>query len=1562
MRSKKTKFLVSIILVLTLFILTFQNVVNAEVKESVDLDLEIVRTTVENGQPTQGRAYSLNTGDDHPVFQISSTSGNKKNTSYFCANATRGLSWSGAQAVSGVEYDTSYDLATEKNEIQNLTEAYNNVVGQYYTQILWLLDNFSVGSDFDDNPSLSVDAILAKAGIVYGNTGGTEDGQPIISYYYDAEVNPNSVFSSNEEIFENLYGNPYSLRGRGYSYVDMTGNTKRVVDVKLSKELVEVVEQAALWYFTNYGNSIYNCYSQTQVRDWLRYAQDPTAANITWNLLANEKVTVTNAVGTTQEVDVGGMLQEQASILYNYFIDGANQAAANGYTTNSAGTISISYNGTGTASLVREGTNFKVGPLEVTITGNTTIDSITATTGTSNTEISGIILKDENGNTINKVTAGQKFYVVIDSSKVDGNVTIKAKGTTNTTVKKLRIKEVTDDTQAEQPVIEIIKITEPVEATITVTPSKEFDLALRKAIIKVTDSNGKDVSIINENGLDATRNPNIVTTTIPDTATYKHRKDPVVVSTNDIVTYQISIFNEGDIDGYASIIVDQLPLGLESVLKTNDVIKSNVLGNTYNVTFDSNSRKITFSLDKTKEVKSIPAYNNNTLAYDTLNVQCKVVQNSSTVKNENWYLTNIAYIAEEYDKDGNKIEADRDGNESSPSNSPKEVAKDLNSKDADSYKGNKDNQSVRNDTNNNYYYEGEQDDDDFEKVVVLAKEFDLKLIKYISAINGKKTDRTITCDTSNLNKIVDGKKVTTATYDVSKEPLYVKTGDLVTYTFRIYNEGEVDGFAKEMTEDIPEGLEYAEEQNTNPKWKVSKDGKTISTDYLSSINGTSNLIKAFDGKTLDYKEVSVVLRVTTSDVSKIIRNEAEISKDEDEYGLDVTDRDSTPEEWKKEDSKDYYEDNSKYPKYVEDDEDYDNIRIVPDTKFDLALRKFITNVDGKDIDTRIPDVEYKNGKIIYTHPKDVVRVGIGNVVTYTLRIFNEGEIAGFAEIIEDDIPEHLEFLPSESINKEYRWKMYDKDGKETTDVNNAVKVKTDYTSKSYGEQLMKDKGLEENPNLLDAFNPNEGISESNPEYVDVQIAFRVKDPNSSKAIITNKAQIDEDADENGNPITDIDSTPDEWIDGEDDQDYENVAVEYLDLALRKFITNVDGKDVNTRIPKVEYKDGKIIYNHPKNVYKLGVGNVVIYTLRVYNEGEIAGFAEKIDDDIPEYLEFLPSNSINTQYKWKMYDKDDKETTDVKKAVRVVTDYTSKANGEQLMKNGNLKENPNLLNPFDPSKEISDTNPDFVDVKIAFKVKDPNSNKIAITNKAQIVDDADENGNPIDDIDSVPDKWKEGEDDQDYEKVGVEYFDLSLIKYVSKAIVTENGKTKTTNTGNNGSDKDIIPKVEIYRKNLNKTVVKFEFVIKVTNEGDIAGYAKEITDYVPQGLKFYKEDNEGWVDEGNNVISTKMLQNTLLQPGQSATVKVVMRWINGEKNLGLKTNTAEISEDYNDKHIPDRDSTPDNKKPGEDDISDAPVLLTVSTGILEHTVEFMVGTLIVLTIWGIGIIIIKKYVL
>jgi len=242
----------------------------------------------------------------------------------------------------------------------------------------------------------------------------------------------------------------------------------------------------------------------------------------------------------------------------------------------------------------------------------------------------------------------------------------------------------------------------------------------------------------------------------------------------------------------------------------------------------------------------------------------------------------------------------------------------------------------------------------------------------------------------------------------------------------------------------------------------------------------------------------------------------------------------------------------------------------------------------------------------------------------------------------------------------------------------------------------------------------------------------------------------------------------------------------------------------------------------------------------------------------------------------------------------------------------------------------------------------------IKNIAEITDD------DGDDIDSTPDNDEPDEDDIDDEVVELKYFDLSLLKFVTKVIVNEDGVIKETNTGHTGLENpEPVVKVELNRNKLNKTTVTFVYTIKVTNEGEIEGYAKEIKDRIPAGLEFYSEDNPGWTILQDGIVTTDLLANTLLKPGESATVEIKLRWKKDQNNLGLKVNTAEISKDENEYGTPDIDSTPDNNVDGEDDQDTAPVILSIITG---SAPTYIILTITVMTILATGFYSIKKYVL
>ena len=1051
---------------------------------------------------------------------------------------------------------------------------------------------------------------------------------------------------------------------------------------------------------------------------------------------------------------------------------------------------------------------------------------------------------------------------------------------------------------------------------------KEFDLSLRKFI---TGVNGTAIT---------NREPQVNVTPLKNggtTAIYNHPKTPVSVAIGDLVEYIIRVYNEAEIDGYVEEITDHLPDQLEFVA-------GNETNSKYGWVVDSTNSKIirTNYLSKAKEASEgankIKAFDGTKLDYKDVKVVCKVVSTDPMPTK----ITNIADITKFTDGNGNKV-TDRDSQENNV-NIPSDLP------------GYKDDEIGKD------YVPGQQDDDDFEKLKI--KEFDLALRKFITKLNDEEiTSRVPQPDVS---KLADG-TATTATYNHPKTPISVAIGDVVEYTIRVYNEAEVDGYVEEITDHLPDQLEFVAGNETNTKygWTVdSNNSKIIKTKYLSKANETTegdNKIKAFDGTKLDYKDVKVVCKVVSTDpMPTKITNIADITKFTDGNGNTVTDRDSQENNVNIPSDLPGYKDDEIGKDYVpgqQDDDDFEKLKIK---EFDLALRKFITKVNNTEIKSRIPQVDttpLKNGTgttAIYNHSKEPVKVSLGAVVEYIIRVYNEGQVDGYVEEIKDHLPDQLEFIKDNETNKKYGW---------TVDSTDSKVIKTSYLSKA-NEKVAGE-------NKIPAF---DGTTLS---YKEVKVACKVVSTDPMPSKITNLADISDFTDGEGNKVTDRDSKEDnvkipedrpgykddeskkDYVPGqEDDDDFEKVTLVKFDLSLRKFITAVNNTEITSRIPQVDVtpiKDGSSTtakYDHPKDPVLVSNGNIVTYTIRVFNEGEMDGYASEIKDDMPQGLKFLTDNKTNIEYRWKMLDKDGKETENLDEAVSIVTDYLSK---EQEKTAG-----ANLLKAFDGEKL------DYRDVKVAFEVTEPNTSDRILINQAQISKDSDKDGNDVTDQDSVPDKWNEGEDDQDIEKVKVQYFDLSLRKWVTQAIVTENGEEKIIESGHKAEDdpEDVV-KVDLKKSKINKVTIKFRYKIRVKNEGNIAGYAKELKDYIPNGLKFVPEDNPLWKQIDEKTITTDQTKDILLQPGDTTEVEVVLTWINDSENFGVMDNWAEISKDHNDFNSPDIDSTPDNNKKGEDDIDDAPVSVGVQTGQIK---TFTTISLAVLVILSSGVVLIKKFVL
>ena len=1200
-----------------------------------------------------------------------------------------------------VEYDLFYDMKTERDQMKAKYDVLKSIVEGTIT-----LDDKTVINKYD--------ALLALGDMLYLHGETAEQ--------------------------KTAYLNAAQISEDDYS-------------VLLTDDDIAAVQQAAIWYFTNYhaddGVTHDTKYDKLTNSSWLYYTLDGN----TYQSLSGYQT------GTRE----GVQRQQQAETLYKYLITTAKQNAKN-YTNSETLGAPAKVN-TKTLNYEESGDNYIVGPINITEQGSTipyTIDFIVKNSGTAinNYKLLNSQKTEVSSGTTVKDLVGSDFYISVPKSTAK---TISITATINYSTTKLTA-WVSTKSANEQPILVPEKVNESVPVELTVTPNEQpFDLALRKYITKV---NGVELTGANS------RVPSIDESTLKTgtTATYKHRKDPLVVKTGDKVTYKLTIYNEGEKAGRALEVVDQLPTGL----KFSKVVSGNFELGSYNETGDN-----TLTLTrKASNTDNLTAYVEGTLSSETIEIECEVTQKPDTTNKK--ILTNVAWISKEFDSESNltitnQTGADRD---SEPATKPS-----VNKDNMENYTGNGNKEDL---TDSNYYYKGQQDDDDFEKLVLIPESFDLKLIKRIVAVNNQNVpERIEKVDVSKLNTIDEnGNLITTGDYTLSKDPVGVKKGDIVTYTFRVYNEGTIDGYAKEITEDIPEGLQFL--------WS-EKEGEELKAD------------------------------TTLSDEEK----------------------------------------------------------------------------------------------------------------------------------------EAIEF------NQKYLWGKFQYDESKE----NIIQISTDYLSK----EQEKTPGA----NLIEAFGSNDGTkTENDIHYKEVSVKMKVISDNITGTTIRNEACISDDSDKDGNDIDDRDSKTDEWKKYEDDEDYDNIILQSFDLALRKFIIatskdetienneylkNEDGSYkrapvVDTSKLNTKDENGKLIttaiYNHTKEPVLVNKNDIVVYMLRVYNEGEIDGYASEIKDHLPPYLEFV-DGEFNKQYGWEISEDGRTATTTYLKDSKI-TKATQDENGKYVL---SYKEVPIMCKVKDTAK----TSENITNIADITKYEDENKNTVtdrdSQSNNVNLPSDNDLPGYKDDEKgDYVPGQ----EDDDDFEKVIVKEFDLALRKWVTQAIVIDKKGQTVTNTGHQPyDDPEQVVKVELNRKKLNEVTVKFKYSIRVINEGDIAGYAKEVTDYIPEGLKFVAADNPGWTEKGNNVITTRLLENTLLQPGEFADVEVTLTWINNQDNMGLKVNTAEISEDYNDYDVPDKDSTPNNKKPGEDDIDDAPVMLSVSTGKVKT--YFTLGFVVLITVAG-GVVLIKKFVL
>lgn len=186
------------------------------------------------------------------------------------------------------------------------------------------------------------------------------------------------------------------------------------------------------------------------------------------------------------------------------------------------------------------------------------------------------------------------------------------------------------------------------------------------------------------------------------------------------------------------------------------------------------------------------------------------------------------------------------------------------------------------------------------------------------------------------------------------------------------------------------------------------------------------------------------------------------------------------------------------------------------------------------------------------------------------------------------------------------------------------------------------------------------------------------------------------------------------------------------------------------------------------------------------------------------------------------------------------------------------------------------------------------------------------------------------------------FDLKLQKFVNKITVTNEEGTNTYKQ----QEGTRLAKTEIKAKYLKDSLVVIEYKLKVVNNGDVEGYAKIIEDKLPDGLTFNSNLNPTWYKDGDKIFNAS-LANTLIKPGETKELTLILTRTMTESNTGLVHNTAKIAESLNLEKIEDKIN----------DNASADVIISVSTGALVNYIVILLNIIILL---GLGCYIFVRY--
>ena len=147
----------------------------------------------------------------------------------------------------------------------------------------------------------------------------------------------------------------------------------------------------------------------------------------------------------------------------------------------------------------------------------------------------------------------------------------------------------------------------------------------------------------------------------------------------------------------------------------------------------------------------------------------------------------------------------------------------------------------------------------------------------------------------------------------------------------------------------------------------------------------------------------------------------------------------------------------------------------------------------------------------------------------------------------------------------------------------------------------------------------------------------------------------------------------------DEDIYVQLLPEETDLSARMYINRINFETLgNSREPSLDVDDGEYIYLHNKKAVSVNKNDIIEYVVRIYNEGYVAGKANKVKVYVSDGLDFDETSLGNKNHGW---EKDEDGN--------IVTEFT---------KGMNIKPTEGYLNV------------DYIDIPIVFKVNKDKTTK------------------------------------------------------------------------------------------------------------------------------------------------------------------------------------------------------------------------------------------------------------